>query len=406
MAHYLKKWICENGHHNWAYEYKCTGCGGPRLKGVKWYTPDPLVEASPEQYKLKGPGPNWFCNYCGCENPVYNKENCGYCGAPIGKVKTTSSRPVELKDIPRTAQKAEAYKLHEVDHGDAGWGIPETEEVKPPKRARSANIQQNAPAVSSQPIETDFVTFINSVMSGGKAKQILVGSLLVIAFCVLSWLIWYWNFDTKSMTATVSGYSWVQYTAEEHYETLSKNDWKSDMPSDAYNKSCISTWKEKKKISDGYKSVPKQSTCEVPYEGTCYVDDGAGGIDSKSCTKYRSESCTVSVQEEQFHYEDIYEDKCDYNIDRWVEVFRFTTTENDHFPYYYTGIFEVPGKVRAIPYDGTYTVYFVSKYVEDFSKTYDKNIWLQFNNEPGQMVQIEVNRRNKVVGDPIPGVMP
>ena len=403
MANYLKKWVCECKAENWAYEFKCS-CGKPRTKGVRWYTPKPMVEATAAQWAMKGSGPNWFCNYCGCENPVYNETNCGYCGAPIGTVETTVGRKgVKLSAFVSTAGTATAYETTKVEHGDAGWGIPEERREVPSPISR---VQRNESSRMETSGYRDEMPAISSPLMKDRKKLIAIagGVIGTVLFGLIVWLIWYWNFDTVTRTCWVQGFHWEQTLGVEEYQTFSKTDWASEMPSDAYNESCTYSFKEWKKVEDGTEEVDVQTTCDqdVPGEPVC-DDDGAGGVTNcRPTTDTIQVPCTVKEKRTKYKDVAVHEDKCTYNVDRWVELNRYTTSGEDHFPYYYGEVVEIPNRLRLVQYPnlGIYSVYFGSEYVDPFSRNYDLTTWSLF--QPEQSCQVEVNRRNNVVGSPQP----
>lgn len=403
--HYLKKWICPNdGKHNLGCEFECPSCNGPRTKDVKWYVPDPLIEATDEQWKYMGKGPNWFCNYCGCENPEYNKTNCLHCGGPIGKAKTVKKvRGVPLSEYARDGDSAKSSETFEVDHGDAGWNIPDEQDGvkytnKPKSQSRKSQKISYSQHNNTEPEQVEsLLTQIPWLQLGGAAT-------LAVIVAVVAYFIWYWNFDTTTQTATVSGWYWEQRVDEYHYQTLSKTDWASEMPADAYNESCTNMLREaNKQVPDGYEDVPVNTTCTVQKPVACDpVDDGNGGITIPSgCTEPDQEPCTKTERKPKYKYIDVYEDKCTYNVDRWVFIQSFPTSGYDHSPYY----FNTPVSSSNVRYDqipGTYTVFFSSEFTDPstFTFNYNYNTWLLFT--PDKLVSIEVNRQNTVPWAPEP----
>ncbi|KKT71892.1 MAG: hypothetical protein UW68_C0053G0006 [Candidatus Collierbacteria bacterium GW2011_GWB1_44_6] len=401
---YLRKWVCELGHENWAYEFKCS-CGKPRTRGVKWFTPSPKVEATDAQWALKGPGPNWFCNYCKCENPAYNKTNCGYCGGPIGAAETTVAKHgVKVKDVPRTADTAREYDKVTVDHGDAGWGMPEERPIT--SQNKRPGLQSILSQLPGFPSNDDVV---KDSRQDSKKILTLAGIILgAVPLFLIGYGIWYAYLDTETYTAKVTGYYWEQTLALEELETLERTDWRSDMPSDAYNESCVYIFKEWTKEPDGTENVEVDATCfrDVPGEEVC-DDDGAGG-ETNCRTPMDQEPYDCKKTETRTKYKDVavHEDKCTYNIDRWTQIDSYTTNGNDHLPYYHTYSINDPSSFRTKEISGTYLVYFESDMVGPFSKDYNLDTWRRFDDQIGQICAIEVNRQNNVVGDPQPDRLP
>lgn len=414
MAHYLRKWLCPNGHDNWSYQFKCS-CGLPRTKEARWYTPDPEVEATADQWKLMGKGPNWYCRWCGGENPEYAKDNCIACGGPIGEAETLhKGQAFDLNDQARSGAGAVAAKTHLVDHGDAGWGMGPDEKEAPVRTPRSSSktTLQNARTQRQQSYED---TNANTKVSGFFETEIgntgitykvaSIGIAIITVVALIVYAIWFNFYDTTTKTAWVTSLGWTNNTKVEQYSELTKTDWDENVPNDAYNLSCSEVVREyNKKIVDGHKTVQVPSTCQVDYQTTCRVDDGNQGYSMEPCTKQRSESCMVDKQEEIYHFENIKDNECSYNIMRWQKIGDFynsgvtsviPASGNSHETAYdHGGYVDIPNQIRITEELGTYTVNFSSEFVEPFSFNYDYETWLQFDLK--DKVMIEVNRKGKV----------
>ena len=417
MAHFLRKWVCPNGHHNWSYEFKCS-CGLPRTKEVRWYIPDPEVEATPEQWKIMGKGPNFYCVWCAGENPEYAKDNCIACGGPIGNPETLhKGQTFDLEDQPRSGEDAVVANTHLVDHKDAGWGMgPDEEEApvrttrtssaKPKTTLRSVHLprQQNYVATTANSkVKSFFETEIAN--TGITYKVATIGIVILTVVALIIYAIWFNFYDTTTKSAWVTSLGWTNNTKVEQYTELDKTDWDENVPADSYNLSCSVVVREyNKKIVDGHKTVQVPGTCQVDYQTTCRVDDGNQGYTTVPCTKQRSESCLVDKQEEIYHYEDIKDNECTYNVMRWQTIGNFPNSGvisvippsgNSHETYFdHGGYVETPNLIHLTEELGTYTVNFSSEYVDPFSFNYDYGEWLQF--DLRENVSIEVNRKGKV----------
>lgn len=424
MNSYLMKWICDNGHQCWAYEFTCK-CGEPRTSGVKWFLPDPMVMATDAQEKLKGKGPNWFCGSCDCENPVYENENCMKCGSPIGKAKTTPSkiRYPSWGAIPRTPESAVSFAVHEVDHGDADWGMgPDTNEDqvrKLVKRSPKRNLQPSQLTSATSLSTSDSLSNVSGFLeqevgsTGVKFSAVAIGLLIITVVSLIGYAIWFNYLDTVTKSAWVSSLAWKQSASVEQNQELSKTDWDESVPSDAYNKSCSREIRDPNhRVSDGYKEVEYQTTCDRVVSVTCAPEgDGAGGVTVPTgCTDTVTEPCTKTRSEEQYHYEILYDQSCNYNIMRWQEIANFPSSGvisslpasgNSHETYFdHGGYTDIPNQIRITDQLGTYTVNFSSEYVDPFSFNYDYGTWLRFDlRDP---VQIEVNRQKRVLFKPEP----
>jgi hypothetical protein len=411
---YLMKWICDHGHQNWAYEFKCqhSGCSDPRSSGVKWFLPDPLVEANDTQWKLKGPGPNWFCRYCDCENPVYEDENCGKCGAPIGNAMTTKKRVYpSLSDMPRTASEATAFETEEIERGDLGWHTGPSEEDTPkpkPKRndqsTSSSHYTSPTASFTSNPN-----TFLNQEIGNSQFtfKNLALMGIVATVIITIVFAIYFIFFDTETKNGWVSSLEWVQYSLVEQYQELTKTDWDENVPDDAYNEECTYTIRERdKKVIDGYETVKVPGKCKQSVPVECPpVSDGAGGVtQGTNCTENVEVDCMVDEKREISHTEDVWDNSCSYNVMEWVEIEKIPASGvisvlppsgNSHETFFdHKGYVDIPNQIRITDQLGTYTVNFSSEYTEPFSYDYDYNEWLQF--DLRENVSIEVNSRGKV----------
>ena len=119
---------------------------------------------------------------------------------------------------------------------------------------------------------------------------------------------------------------------------------------------------------------------------------------------------------EDYHYEDIYDNYYEYDINRWQTVANHPTSGSDHSPYYYTdftlnhpyslsGIPEI-GQQQQFQVPGEYTVTF---YCSDnfkvgdegyFTRTHPLNEWEMF--QENIDYPIEVNFFNAILTYPAP----
>jgi hypothetical protein len=112
----------------------------------------------------------------------------------------------------------------------------------------------------------------------------------------------------------------------------------------------------------------------------------------------------VDKQEEIYHFENIKDNECSYNIMRWQKIGDFynsgvisaiPASGNSHeTPYNHGGYVETPNFIHLTEELGVYTVNFSSEFVKPFSFTYDYGTWLQF--DLNDKVMIEVNRKGTV----------
>ncbi len=376
--------------------------------------------ATDEQEALKGSGPNWFCGSCDCENPVYEETNCKNCGAPIGRAKTTPSK-IKYPNwdaIPRTAATAVSFQVHEVDHGNAGWGMAPDEEQQPRHKVPISNLPHQSTRRSSSFDSVDYQTqttsetginaFLNQEIGSSGIKYSVVAWAVLILSVVLLIIygVWYNYFDTVTKSAWVSSLGWTQNTKVEEYRQLSLTDWDENVPSDAYNSTCKEVIRDSNhKFSDGYKDVEYDAKCDKVVPVECKPEgDGAGGVRVPTgCTDTIQVDCKKTRSEEQFHYGILLDTSCTYNVKRWELVRNIPTSGiisvipasgNSHQTYFDHGGYVNSDTIRVTEEQGTYTVNFSSEHVAPFSFDYSYDEWLKFDLQKN--VSIEVNRKGKV----------
>ena len=127
---------------------------------------------------------------------------------------------------------------------------------------------------------------------GGGMGRIFLGCALVgfLGFAVLCALSMFW---TKSASLTVAGHSWERTIEVEEYGPTSEDDWCDDLPSGAYDVRESQKQRDTKQVPDGEDCTTKN------------VDNGDG-------TFRQEEECTTRYREEA-----IYDDWCDYTVDKW-----------------------------------------------------------------------------------------
>lgn len=122
-----------------------------------------------------------------------------------------------------------------------------------------------------------------------KIVSAIAGVAVLALFATLITLFW-----TRGATVEVVGHHWERTTSVEQFSAVSEGTWCDGMPSDAYSVSRSTQQRGSNQIPDG-------EECS-----TVNVDNGDGTYRQEySCrTRYRSEP--------------IYDEYCDYTVDRWV----------------------------------------------------------------------------------------
>lgn len=251
----------------------------------------------------------WDCGYCGAVKLLAKSQRfCPKCGAP---------QDTAARYFPDEADKVEAvgHRYEGADKicpaceapngalaefcGRCGAPLSEAAQAKrltdqvraeDGKFAASLSLrkqeaaQRHQPAASPPPLKRGYGVWI------AVAVLALVGFLAVFLF---------W---TRTETVTVSGHYWRQAIQIERYGPVSESAWCEQVPGAAYAVSRHSEIRSYRQVADGQE-------CQVRR-----IDHGDGTFSEKEeChPKYRSEP--------------VYDQRCDYRIDRW-QPSRMATAE-------------------------------------------------------------------------------
>jgi hypothetical protein len=118
----------------------------------------------------------------------------------------------------------------------------------------------------------------------------IIGGVVVIAIAFVLVLL----FAKPEATVLVTGHSWDRVINIEDYDRRSESGWRDAVPSDGYSLSCQQRQRSTRQVPDG-------ETCS-----TRRVDQGDG--------TFREEQ----VCETRYREEPIFDDFCDYTVDRWA----------------------------------------------------------------------------------------
>jgi len=180
----------------------------------------------------------------------------------------------------------------------------------------------------------------------------------------------------------------------QQFSTVRETAWTST-PSGAYNiQSDYRDTGRDLKVHDGWETVSYSDTCyrSESYTDTCTrsvynsrtctgnrdngdgsfssytYDCGSSGTETYSCSKTRSVpySCTKTRQEELYHYEDIWDNWHEFDIDKWTHVTTYPTRGNNHRPHFqevnlqnpYLGGNPILGQQKLIQIPGSYSITF------------------------------------------------
>ncbi len=244
----------------------CPGCGSPQ-DPERRYFPSDEEKVAVEDHQFVGA--DWQC--AACESPnATGAEFCVNCGA--GKDEEASV----MQRAERSAAAGEAFAEDSVDQAK--------EEVRAHRRAereaRQAEYEARRAAAGGKAVKGK---------GGGKSKVLLILGVVVIAILFLM----FWK---KSATVTVDGHSWTRAINVEQFQSVQASEWCDAMPSDAYR---VTQRRER----SGTRRVQDGETCR-----TVQQDQGDG-------TFKEVEECQPRYREEA-----VYDQKCYFNVDRWVEA--------------------------------------------------------------------------------------
>jgi hypothetical protein len=322
----------------------CPNCGQVQDENRR-YLPDQR-EAVPTTYS---PSPDNECDHCGTPNS-YKANNCVNCGAPMKGTKAvhkrapTSSMAAEtVEDAARALEarqeaaraKAEAFHQPEAQAARERERAQEAERHKERERRRKADYDRRRkeaeernrrqgdlwkeregfadpePEIPSSKLQT-FWDQHKLHFAIGAGLLVLIGAL---------WLIFFWE---KTVEVEVESRYWERSQVIEQFKASPADGWCDEKPHDAYNVSWSSKVHHHKTVTDctncdchdeEYKSGEScHESCSTSRE-----PDGAGGYDVVEtchdvCTP---EYSTRQVCHDRTHEEPVYEDYCNYQLNRW-----------------------------------------------------------------------------------------
>jgi hypothetical protein len=239
----------------------CPACGSPQDVTRRYY-PDEAQKVAVEDHRFHGV--DVVCG--GCDTPNGAAAGfCSACGAPLDGSKSVATRATigEGVDDSVAAAQAEDRARREAE-----------------QRARQAA----AAAASGAPVPAER-------RFQRRNYAIALGVLIVGCgglFALASW--------KKDVAVEVTGHAWERSIIVEAFKTVSESDWRDSVPADARGVTCRQERRGTTQVADG-------ETCT-----TSRSDNGDG-------TYSENESCTTRYRDEP-----TYDDKCAYEVDRWVKI--------------------------------------------------------------------------------------
>ena len=248
----------------------------------------------------------WDCSSCATAGLLgKSQRRCPNCGAPQDPTKRYFPKPGE-------EVAAQGHRFQGVDwrcaacetpngaraHFCANCGNPaegNREVVRKADRIIDGDLVQEAGVKEALP-----VAVASSALAAKKRSTVpwVVGSVAIIGVAIIAALL----MIKKDVVVDVAGHGWEREIDIERFEATRQSAWCDQMPRDGYSVSRHRAVRDHRDVPDGEECRDRQ------------VDQGDGTfVVRQECrTKYRSEP--------------VYDDKCDFIIDRWRVVRTETST--------------------------------------------------------------------------------
>lgn len=240
----------------------CPNCGCPQDPEKRYFPPD-AEKVAVEDHEYAGA--DRLCGACEVPNSA-KASHCGACGCPLDDAAEVAKR---REQRAKGFSAAEGVDAAEAEHRErkrkeelARRGIVEDEEPPPKKK-------------------------------GGAGKGLFLGcfALIAVALMVLCAVSLFWK---KEASFAVAGHSWERSVEVEEYKTVDEAAWCDAVPKGGKVEKRKEKQRDTKKVQDGQDCT------------TVRQDKGDGTFTEK-------EECKPTYREEP-----IYDDWCDYEIDKWV----------------------------------------------------------------------------------------
>lgn len=264
---------------------RCSGCGSQK-SDESWIMPSDTAAAptvtDPALLKRAKAGANWSCRFCGSEERALHG-GCSACGAnknePTGSAEPSRDAPSVAEDTP------------------------------------SAPVSPLAELSRFRPNRT----------------QAIVASF--IAACGLfAWLM-FWLFAAHHDVAAVTSMHWKHVEVVEEIHTKNGSGWASNMPFDAFDKSCDRRLKGHRDC-DPYKCNAHQVSYQCNCTGgdsyscncreVCTSNNNGSASCRKSCSTCRTprscQTCWRTEYDTCYKRCPVYEDHCEYKYREWNAI--------------------------------------------------------------------------------------
>lgn len=246
----------------------CPNCGAPQNPSKRYFPSDEEKVAVKDHVYY---GVDVICAACGGLNSA-KAQFCGTCGAPLSEGKQAELVAAESRGAGEAFSEGKARDL-----------VKEKFDADMQRLQTQAKKKERGGLFSKR----------NLILAA------VIGSVILCCGFVAALLFW-----EREATVLVTGHSWTREIQIQAFLPTEQSDWCDNMPSDAYSVSRSERQRSSRQVPDG-------EDCR-----TVRRDNGDG-------TYSEEEVCTTRYREEP-----IYDDYCEYTVDRW-NVVRSVTASGD-----------------------------------------------------------------------------
>jgi len=286
-------WTCPNCEgENLGSITICGNCGKPQPKDVAFYqgSHQKLLKDE-EKLKRAKAGADIHCAFCGTRNPAGTK-HCSQCGSDLseGLHRDSAGRMVG------------AFK--------EGMGAPiecsNCGTLNPYKNRKCSNCGTSLSHKSKKKDKTSNKQKKRKESSAPKSKVFVIGGIILLTLCAMIYFVF---LRGSELTGIVTAVEWQRSIAIESFDTVEREDWLDNIPSNAELLSCFEEVRFVQ--SEAPISGRSDEVCGTPYS----VETGGGFAETVQDCEYR-----------------VYDDFCSYSAQEWVANSTVAVGANDFSP--------------------------------------------------------------------------
>jgi len=350
------QWTCPNCKTiNPGPEKLCISCGSPQPENIRFESAQSseLLKDQNDIDQAKA-GPDIHCAFCGARN-ASNQQICSRCGAELIEGKKRVKGRVVGAYSERQKSDIECSTCGNINPAEASFCITCG---SPLGKSEIIEQHQESTTKTEKPV-TD------------KKKKSGFGIVLGIGFLIIicGFMIWFLIslLQTEEISGTVQNVSWTRSVNIEEFTLVQKEDWLSEIPSDAELGVCELAYHH----TQDNPAPNAEEICGTPYS----IDQGSGYAEVVQDCEYK-----------------VYEDYCEYEIEEWIVVDQLTSTGYDYTPEW--PVTKLSTSQRIGQQEESYTIIFDTDEGELEYQT-DDFLDLQLY-QPGSQWNLEVNKFNAI----------